>query len=224
MEECSDRLDDLGKDYLNRVLLAARRMAALIDDLLNLSRVTRAEIAREELDFTELGHSIASELRRVDPKRKVEFVIAPDLRAEGDPRLLRTVLENLMGNCWKFTSNRNMPGSNLAKLRSTTPAPFSFAIMALVSTKNMWTGYLERFSACTPPTNFRELELVLLPPNESFSATEGASGRKERVGRGATFYFTLFAPRKAAEAQQQEQPPEGEGIEDAEANNLVGRR
>ena len=106
LEESRDRLDDLGKDYLNRVILAARRMNALIDDLLHLSRVTRAEIVRQQMDLTEVAQSIASDLRSTDPKRKVEFVIAPDLKAEGDPQLLRTVLENLMGNSWKFTSKQ----------------------------------------------------------------------------------------------------------------------
>ena len=70
LEECRDRLDDLGKDYLNRVILAARRMNALIDDLLHLSRVTRAEIVRQEMDLTEVGQSIASDLRAPIPREK----------------------------------------------------------------------------------------------------------------------------------------------------------
>lgn len=106
LEDCSARLDDAGKQYLERVRSGTQRMATLIDDLLALSRITRAEIERGAVDLTEMARSIARDLSRQDPSRKVEFAISPDLNAEADPRLMRTVLENLLGNAWKFTSRR----------------------------------------------------------------------------------------------------------------------
>ncbi|HZR47013.1 MAG TPA: PAS domain S-box protein, partial [Candidatus Manganitrophaceae bacterium] len=100
----ADRLDPAGKDFLQRIEAASRRMAELIEDLLNLSRVTRSVMRREEIDLTLLAKSISGELQRSEPERKVTFLIQDHLNTSGDPRLLKIVLENLLGNSWKFTS------------------------------------------------------------------------------------------------------------------------
>ena len=104
LEDYGDKLDDEGKDYLRRVRAATQKMAQLIDDILKLSRVTRAELASETVNLSAMAVSIAEELRRDDQQRKVEFVIKDDVITKGDPRLLTLVLENLLGNAWKFTS------------------------------------------------------------------------------------------------------------------------
>jgi light-regulated signal transduction histidine kinase (bacteriophytochrome) len=103
IEDYADVLDDTGRDFLRRVDQAGRRMAQLIDDLLNLSRLTRSEMSREPVDLSALAQSIAAELEQDKPERKAEFIIAPGLDAIGDPGLLRVLLENLLGNAWKFT-------------------------------------------------------------------------------------------------------------------------
>ncbi len=104
LEDYGDKLDSFGQDHLQRVRLAAQRMSTLIDDLLNLSRVTRSEIHREKLDISAVVKSIAEELQRTAPDRKVTFVITEGLTADGDSRLLRVAIENLVGNAWKYTS------------------------------------------------------------------------------------------------------------------------
>ena len=81
-------------------------MAQLIDDLLNLSRVTRAQMRMGSVDLSALAEDIATELRKSDPSRRVEFAIAPALVVHADPGLLGVVLENLLGNAWKFTGKR----------------------------------------------------------------------------------------------------------------------
>ncbi|MCX6029383.1 MAG: ATP-binding protein [Chloroflexi bacterium] len=96
-------LNDQGRHYLDRIQQASQRMAQLINDLLNLSRVTRAELTRQPVDLAALAREIAAELRQRDPQRQVEFVIAEPLEVQGDPRLLRIVLQNLLENAWKFT-------------------------------------------------------------------------------------------------------------------------
>ncbi len=101
-----ERLDESGRDALGRVRAAAARMGQLIDDLLKLSRVTRAELHREKVDLSEIARAAASELSRREPDRRVEVCIAEGVTAEGDAALLRLVLENLMGNAFKFTSKR----------------------------------------------------------------------------------------------------------------------
>jgi len=103
IEDYPDRLDEQGKDYLQRVRSATQRMGVLIDDLLSLSRVTRSEMRQEMVDLSVLAWSIAEELQETQPERQVAFVIAPGLTASGDSQLLRLLVENLLGNAWKFT-------------------------------------------------------------------------------------------------------------------------
>ncbi|MEO5656690.1 MAG: ATP-binding protein [Nitrospiria bacterium] len=103
LEDYADRLDAEGKSYLERVRAASRRMAQLIDDLLNLSRVTRGEIHREPVDLSAIARAVAAELQAEHPQRHVDVVVADGLRTEGDPRLLKIVMDNLLGNAWKYT-------------------------------------------------------------------------------------------------------------------------
>jgi len=102
----SAQLDDKGKHYLQRIRAGTQRMAQLIDDMLQLSRLSRGEMRREAVDLSTLAAAIAAELRQQEPARNVTFVIEPDMQAVGDASLLRVVLENLLGNAWKFTSKR----------------------------------------------------------------------------------------------------------------------
>jgi PAS domain S-box-containing protein len=102
----ADQLDDQGKHYLARVRAASQRMEQLIDDLLNLSRVSRGEMRRERVDLGRLARTVADDLKRLSPERGVNFLIDSDLTTEGDTQLLRIMLENLLHNAWKFTSKR----------------------------------------------------------------------------------------------------------------------
>jgi signal transduction histidine kinase len=106
-EDYSDRLDTEGLGYLNRVRQAAQRMGLLIDDLLRLAHVTRTEVVREEVDLTEMADKVLQELQRATPQRHVVTNIAPGLKALADGRLMRVVLDNLLGNAWKFTDRRD---------------------------------------------------------------------------------------------------------------------
>lgn len=104
LEDCGPQLDAVGKAHLGRVIAEARRMGELIDDLLELSRIIRAELHLEEVDLTALAREVVDDLRRSEPARSVEVLVQDGLRARGDASLLRLVLQNLLGNAWKFTS------------------------------------------------------------------------------------------------------------------------
>ncbi len=107
LEDYQERLDDTGQNYLQRLRMAAQRMGHLIDDMLQLSRITRADLAVTTVDLTALARQIAGELAQREPQRRVDFDISPDLRAPGDPQLLRIALTNLFENAWKFTARRD---------------------------------------------------------------------------------------------------------------------
>jgi signal transduction histidine kinase len=104
IEDYGDGIDERGKDYLRRVRSAAQRMAHLIDDMLKLSRLTRNEMVLQEIDLSAIARDIADRMRNLEPERKVEFLIQPDLMVKGDWHLLRIALENLFNNAWKYTS------------------------------------------------------------------------------------------------------------------------
>jgi len=106
IERYTEQLDDKGKHYLKRVRAATQRMGEMIDDLLDLSRVTRSEMQRQRVYLSSLVQEITSDLQQTKPERSAEFVIAPGVLVEGDPQLLKVVLENLLSNAWKFTSNQ----------------------------------------------------------------------------------------------------------------------
>ena len=98
-------IDAQGQDYLARVRNAAARMDELIDALLKMSRISRGEFKRVPLDLSRMAGEVLSELRQTEPGREVAVRIAPGLQAEGDPALVRNLIENLLGNAWKFTAN-----------------------------------------------------------------------------------------------------------------------
>ena len=106
LEQYADRLDEHGRDCLERVRAAAQRMNRLIDDMLNLSRIGRKEMIRTTVNLSKLAASVIEDLRRHDPERQVEVDIMPGILVTGDADLLRIVLNNLLSNAWKFTGPR----------------------------------------------------------------------------------------------------------------------
>jgi PAS domain S-box-containing protein len=107
LEDYGSVLEGAGSDYLHRVLAATHRMAELIDDVLTLARVARHPIRHELVELSGLAEAIAQDLDHTEPERRVTWQIEEGLCASGDPHLLRVVLENLLGNAWKFTSRRD---------------------------------------------------------------------------------------------------------------------
>ena len=104
LEDCAGKLDEAAQDHLRRIRAGSQRMAELIDDLLNLSQVTRTEMRRESVDLTAMAEEIGAEFQRAHPDHKVKSVVAPALTADADARMLRMVLNNLLDNAWKFTA------------------------------------------------------------------------------------------------------------------------
>lgn len=106
LEEYGNRLDEEGKQALERVRAASDRMSELIRDLLEFSRITRTQLKLQEVDLATLARSVADQLSQREPERTVSFTAPEYVRATCDPRLLRVTLENLLGNAWKFSRLR----------------------------------------------------------------------------------------------------------------------
>jgi two-component system, sensor histidine kinase and response regulator len=106
LESQSDKLDESGRRYLDRVREASQQMSQLIDDVLYLSRVTRADLREQDVDLSTLAQLILARLQESEPARKVEIKIRPGVIVTGDGQLLRIALENLFENAWKFTSKQ----------------------------------------------------------------------------------------------------------------------
>ena len=116
-EEHANELRPSGVEHLNRVRNAGRRMNSLIEDLLHLSRVSRPELHREEVELGSVARLVVDELHRADPGRKIDYLAPERIAVMGDPRLLRVLLENLLGNAWKFTRPRDVARIELGETK-----------------------------------------------------------------------------------------------------------
>jgi light-regulated signal transduction histidine kinase (bacteriophytochrome) len=126
LEDCSDQLSDSGQDYLRRIRNATQRMGNLIDDLLNLSQVTRSDMNLESVNLSLFASNICTELQRSQPERQVEFSIQPGLIAQGDARLLHVLLMNLLNNAWKFSGKNPHARIEFGILSTQTDNPAYF--------------------------------------------------------------------------------------------------
>ena len=109
LEDYSEKLDETGVNYLQRVRAATQRMGHLIDDMLELSRIARAEMRHETVNLSAMATEILEELQKTDMNRQVEWRVQPNLKIEADARLIKVALDNLLGNAWKYTSRQAEP-------------------------------------------------------------------------------------------------------------------
>jgi PAS domain S-box-containing protein len=191
LEDSADKLDDEGKDQLNRISAAAGRMGLLIDALLALSRVSRVELRRETVNMTRAAEGVMSQLRASQPERKVEFDNQPDVVAHGDPALLRAILDNLLGNAWKFTAAR--PTAHIAF--GTVPHAGGIAYCVRDDGAGFDMAYAGKlfvpFQRLHQATEFAGTGIGLATVQRIVLRHGGSIWAEGAVGRGATFHFTL---------------------------------
>lgn len=204
LEDYADSLDEDGADYLGRVRAASQRMGNLIDDLLTLSRTARASLRRERVNLGEIAGGVASELRRSDPERDVEFVINGEVRASGDPRLLRVALENLLGNAWKFTART--PGTRIEFGSEWHDGRLAYFVRDNGAGFDMsYAGKLfGAFQRLHSPEEFEGTGIGLATVQRVIRRHGGDVWAEGEVGRGATFYFTLTGGVRTEPVPKQE--------------------
>jgi light-regulated signal transduction histidine kinase (bacteriophytochrome) len=192
LERHEGLLEPQGVDDLRRVCAAAERMGALIDDLLQLSRATRAEMRREPLDLSRLAGRIGCELAESDRQRRVELRIADGLTGEGDQQLLALVLRNLMENAWKFTARRDRAVIEVGLTDGDDPSYFvrdNGAGFDMEYANKLFQPFQRLHSIRDFPGTGIGLALV----QRIVHRHGGRVWAESAVDRGATFYFTLSA-------------------------------
>jgi len=197
LEDYADQLPAEGQNYLKRVRAAAQRMAELIDDLLNLSKVTRAPMKLVPVDLSQLAERIAAELQRSQPERQVNFNITPNMKARGDLSLIQAALENLLNNAWKYSSKRDWAqidfgskyenGETVYFIRD-NGAGFDMAYAGKLF------GAFQRLHAMT---EFPGTGIGLATVQRIIHRHGGHISAEGAVDQGATFFFTLPALERA---------------------------
>jgi len=191
LEDCADKLDDEGRDYLRRIGAGSERMGLLIDALLALSRVSRMELQRETVNLSRMADAAIRQLRMSQPDRIVEFVSQDDVIAEGDPALLRAVFDNLLGNAWKFTGGREV-----AKIAfGTTEKDGAVVYYVKDDGAGFDMAYAAKlfipFQRLHQASEFAGTGIGLATVQRIARRHGGEIWAEGIVGRGATFYFTL---------------------------------
>ena len=191
LEDYENKLDAQGRDYLTRIRASTRLMAELIEDLLKLSRITRTDMDIVPVNMTRMARSIIDELQRSHPQRIVNIKIAGSLEDSADPRLIRIVLENLLGNAWKFTGKKPIAEIEFGSTKKDNKTVYFI--------RDNGAGFdMEYADKLFAP--FQRLHNVEEYPGTGIGLAtvkrivhrHGGTVRAEgSPGQGATFYFTL---------------------------------
>ena len=197
LEDYADKLDDQGKDYLKRVRTATQRMGHLIDDMITLARVTRADMRRETIDLGACAAEVLAELQRSEPERPVDWHIESALVAQGDAGLLRVVLVNLLGNAWKFTSKT--ANAKIEFGANSVPDAGNAEGMTEFFVRDNGAGYdmayadklFGAFQRLHLSNDFAGTGIGLATAQRIIHRHGGRVWAEGAVGKGATFYFTL---------------------------------
>jgi PAS domain S-box-containing protein len=191
IEDYADKLDAQGQKYLSRIRAGSQRMGQLIDDLLNLSRVSRGETSSESVDLSKMAHEVVEELQASAPLRQAEFVIAEGLMAETDPRLLRIVLTNLFGNAWKFTAKQARPRIEFGCSGENGDAEYFMRDNGAGFDQAYSSKLFGVFQRLHAVSDFPGTGIGLATVQRIINRQGGRVWAEGKVEQGATFHFTL---------------------------------
>ncbi|KAF0216060.1 MAG: response regulator [Geobacteraceae bacterium] len=190
-ELCGDKLDEQCMGFVRQIYNQTRRMDQLISTLLNFSRLTKSEIRPETLDLSSMARAIAVALRQNEPERRVTFIIGEGVTAHGDMRLLRVVLENLLGNAWKYTCKRE--GAEIEFGVTEIGAERTYFVrdngagFEMAQADKLFFPFQRLHSAA----EFEGHGIGLATVQRIIQRHGGRVWAEGEVGNGASFYFTL---------------------------------
>lgn len=190
-EDYGDRLDEQGLNYIKRVRSSSQRMAQLIDDLLNLSRITREEMNNGKVDLTAIAWDVAAELKDSEPGRKVVFNIEPCVEAYGDERLLRVVMDNLLRNAWKYSGKNETAVIEFASFAQNNKAAYFVRDNGVGFDMRYSDKLFKPFQRLHSANEFEGTGIGLATVQRVINRHGGSVWAEGKIGTGATFYFTL---------------------------------
>jgi PAS domain S-box-containing protein len=191
LEDYAEQLDDTGKDYLQRVRNSAQRMGRLIDAMLLLSRVMRRKIKQENIDLGAMAQAAIRKLRDYEPQRKVEVDIAPGLHGWGDAHLIEIVLDNLLGNAWKYTGKTVKPRIAFGSTNDNGKIIYHVRDNGVGFDMDYADKLFESFQRLHKADEFEGTGIGLATVARIIRRHNGRVWAESEVGQGATFYFTL---------------------------------
>lgn len=187
-------LDDRGNDLLRRMSASTVRMGQLIDDLLNLSRISRGQIDPAEVDLSALAAEVADALAAQNPGHSMEVSIEPGLLVDADARLLRVALENLFGNAWKFTRNQEQPTLKFGRSEEGFYVRDNGVGFDMAHSAQLFVPFQRLHSA----SEFEGTGIGLATVQRVIQTHGGKIWAESEPGSGAVFYFTIRSERRGA--------------------------
>jgi len=191
VEDYGPQLDETAQSYLKRIRSGAKNMAALIEDMLLLSRVSRAQLRFERVDLSALARAVTDELQRQNPEREVAVDIQPGLSAQADGGLMRVLLDNLLGNAWKYTSRTPHARIEL-KMEANEAGPFFVVRDNGAGFDMAHAGSLfQPFQRLHTADDFPGTGIGLATVQRIVDRHGGRVWAESAVGAGATVFFTI---------------------------------
>jgi light-regulated signal transduction histidine kinase (bacteriophytochrome) len=191
LDDYSDKLDETGQAYLQRIIAGSKRMGALIEDMLKLSRISRQDMDIADIDLAAMAHSILAELREKEPDREVDVVIAPELKVKGDATLLRIALTNLLSNAWKCTGKTEHPHIEFGTIDNEGETVLFVSDNGAGFEMKHRERLFQPFQRLHGEQEFAGTGIGLPIVQRVVRRHGGRIWAEGRPGQGASFYFTL---------------------------------
>jgi signal transduction histidine kinase len=191
LEDYGDKLDDEGKDTLNRIRAASQRMGYLIDDILRLSQVTRADLNLAQIDLSAIAREIADALDRNSAGRTVQWEIEACLSIRADPALLRIAMQNLLQNAWKFTGRTDKPVIRVGALQRNGKTVYFVADNGVGFDMAHAANLFGAFQRLHHVDDFPGTGIGLAIVQRIIRRHDGTIRAEAKEGEGATFFFTV---------------------------------
>ncbi len=191
LEDYGEKLDSDGKDFIRRVVNSTQDMANLVGDLLTLSRASRGDLHRGKVQLSQMAEVITSELMEAEPDRPVEFYISKGIVANGDERLLRALMTNLLSNAWKYTGKEAHPKIEFGTIEHNGKTAYFVRDNGAGFSMDYVEKLFAPFQRLHTSDEFEGTGIGLATVQRIVNRHEGRIWAEATVGEGATFYFTL---------------------------------
>lgn len=190
-EDYSNRLDEVGREYIKRITKGTKKMNEIIDDLLKLSKVSRQEMTLEKVNLSEIAGSVIDELRSTSPGREVKVVIEGNIVVTGDNQLLRLALSNLLNNAWKYTGKTDEPYIEFGRMNKNNKIIYYVKDNGAGFDMSKKAQLFKPFSRLHSDTDFSGIGIGLTIVERAIRRHGGRVWAESEVGMGSIFYFTM---------------------------------